>query len=42
MISVPVVLEGKPKDIKLPDDIQSFVIPMKWRDHQSYLVICLE
>lgn len=42
MISVPVVLEGKPKDIRLPEDIQSFVIPMKWRDYKSYLVICLE
>lgn len=42
MISVPVVIEGIPKDIKLPKDIQSFVIPMNWKDHQLYLVVCLE
>jgi chemotaxis protein CheX len=32
MISVPVVVEGKAKDIKLPDNIQSFVIPITWKD----------
>jgi chemotaxis protein CheX len=42
MISVPVVLEGKLKDIKLPGDLQSSVIPMRWRDYKSYLVVCLE
>lgn len=42
MISVPVVVEGKAKDIKLPDNIQSFVIPLTWREHKSFLVVCLE
>jgi chemotaxis protein CheX len=42
MISVPVVVEGKAKDIKLPDNIQSFVIPITWKDYKSYLVVCLE
>jgi len=42
MISVPVVVEGKAKDIKLPDNIQSFVIPITWQDHKSFLVVCLE
>ena len=42
MISVPVVVEGKTKDIKLPDDLQSFVIPLMWRDFKSFLVVCLE
>jgi chemotaxis protein CheX len=42
MISVPVVVEGKAKDIKLPDNIQSFVIPINWHDHKSFLVVCLE
>ena len=42
MISVPVVVEGKAKDIKLPDNIQSFVIPITWRDYKSFLVVCLE
>ena len=42
MISVPVVVEGKAKDIKLPDNIQSFVIPLNWRNFESFLVVCLE
>jgi chemotaxis protein CheX len=42
MISVPVVVEGHAKDIKTPDDVQAFVIPITWRTHQSYLVVCLE
>jgi len=42
MISVPVVVEGKAKDIKMPDNIQSFVIPINWSEHKSFLVVCLE
>ena len=42
MISVPVIVEGKAKDIKMPDDVQSFVIPITWKEHQFYLVVCLE
>jgi chemotaxis protein CheX len=42
LISVPVVVEGKTKDIRLPEDIQSFVIPLTWGGHKSYLVVCLE
>lgn len=42
MISVPVVVEGKAKDIKLPDNMQSFVIPITWKDYKTYLVVCLE
>jgi chemotaxis protein CheX len=42
MISVPVVVEGKARDIKLPDNIQSFVIPITWREFKIFLVVCLE
>jgi len=42
MISVPVVVEGKARDIKLPNNIQSFVIPITWRDFKIFLVVCLE
>jgi chemotaxis protein CheX len=42
MISVPVVIEGKAKDIKMPDNIQSFVIPITWKDFKLFLVVCLE
>ncbi|MEJ2634106.1 MAG: chemotaxis protein CheX [Calditrichia bacterium] len=42
MISVPVVVEGKAKDIRLPENVQSFVIPITWKDFKSFLVVCLE
>ena len=42
MISVPVVVEGPARDIKLPENIQSFVIPLTWQTYKSYLVVCLE
>ncbi len=42
MISVPVVIEGEPIDIKFPHNIQSFVIPLNWKNFQSFLVVCLE
>jgi chemotaxis protein CheX len=42
MISVPVVIEGKAKDIKLPENVQAFIIPITWKDFKSYLVVCLE
>lgn len=42
MISVPVVVEGKAKDIKMPDNMQSFVVPLTWKEHKSFLVVCLE
>ncbi len=42
MISVPVVVEGRAKDIKLPEDVQSFVIPITWKGYKSFLVVCLE
>ena len=42
MISVPVVVEGQARDIKLPDNIQSFVVPLTWQEHTSFLVVCLE
>lgn len=42
MISVPVVVEGRAKDIRLPEDVQSFVIPITWKGYKSFLVVCLE
>lgn len=42
MISVPVIVEGKAKDIKTPDDLQSFVIPLTWNDQKAFLIVCLE
>jgi chemotaxis protein CheX len=42
MISVPVIVEGRARDIKLPDRIDSYVIPISWEDKKSFLVVCLE
>ena len=42
MISVPVVVDGKPDRIKLPPDYRSFIIPVTWRNYESAVVICLE
>jgi len=41
-ISVPVVVEGPAKDIKMPKDIDTYVLPINWRDFESFLVVCLE
>jgi len=41
-ISVPVVVEGPAKDIKMPKDIDSYVLPINWREFESFLVVCLE
>ncbi len=42
LISVPVIVEGQARDIKLPEDIESYVIPINWENTKSYLVVCLE
>jgi len=42
MISVPVVVEGRAKDIRLPEQVQAFVIPITWQENKSFLVVCLE
>ena len=42
LISVPVVIEGCARDIKLPVDIESYVIPINWENTKAYLVVCLE
>ncbi len=41
-ISVPIVFEGMPKQLKFPEEVAVFVIPMKWKSHEAYLVVGLE
>ena len=41
-ISVPIVVEGPAKDIKMPKDIDTYVLPINWREYESFLVVCLE
>ncbi len=42
MISVPVVVNGDTKRIKLPSDLRSYVIPVVWRNYEAAIVISLE
>jgi chemotaxis protein CheX len=42
MISVPVMLEGAPSNIHLPENSRSYVIPIYWKAYHAAVVICLE
>ena len=42
MISVPVMLEGAPGVIHLPENLRSYVIPIYWKVYHAALVVCLE
>lgn len=42
LISVPVVLRGRPEEISFPRHLKSFVIPVVWKGHPCFLIICLE
>ncbi len=42
LISVPVVVDGKPDRIRLPQDLRSYIIPVLWRNYESAVVISLE
>jgi chemotaxis protein CheX len=42
MISVPVMIEGAPGKIHLPEHLRSYVIPIYWKAYSAAVVICLE
>ncbi len=42
MISVPIVVEGKPQMIATPRDLMAFVIPVQWNSYSLFVVACLE
>jgi chemotaxis protein CheX len=42
MISVPVVVQGRPEKIQLPREIKAFIIPFHWRSYAGNLVVCLQ
>jgi chemotaxis protein CheX len=42
MISVPIVLQGKPDDVRLRLKPPIFVVPINWREHRAYLSVGLE
>ncbi|MGH7709220.1 MAG: chemotaxis protein CheX [Vulcanimicrobiaceae bacterium] len=41
MISVPVVFYGPSGDVRFPQEMASFVIPIIWNRQRSSLIICL-
>jgi chemotaxis protein CheX len=41
MISVPVTIKGA-EEVRMPETIKSFVIPITWQNQRSYLIVCLE
>lgn len=41
MISVPIVITGKPDDIYLPKEARSYVIPIKYKNYNAAIVVCL-
>ena len=41
MISVPIVVQGTPEKIHLPENCRCMVIPTKWRQYKSYIVVGL-
>lgn len=42
MISVPVMLEGPPGNIHLPESLRSYVIPIYWKAYSAAVVVCME
>jgi len=42
LISVPVVVEGEPKNVRLPEGVRSFAIPINWRSYTPLLIVSLE
>ena len=42
MISVPLVFEGRPEDLKFPQDSNVYVIPLTWKKHDAYVVVGLQ
>ncbi|WP_369855406.1 chemotaxis protein CheX [Candidatus Thalassolituus haligoni] len=42
LISVPVVVQGEPERIHMPDNTRSVVIPTRWKNYQSIIVVALE
>ena len=42
MISVPVVFEGMPNQLRFPPDVSIYIIPIKWKNHEAFVVVGLE
>lgn len=42
MISVPIIIDGAPSAIHLPQHLRSYVIPITWKSYSASVVICLQ
>jgi len=42
MISIPVVIRGRPEKVHLPKKARAFIVPFRWRNYPGELVVCLE
>ena len=42
MISVPTVFEGMPDELEIPEDVSVYVIPIKWNNHEAFVVLGLD
>lgn len=42
MISIPIVFQGSPDQLKFPKDVPIYVIPFDWDGHEAYMVVGLK
>jgi chemotaxis protein CheX len=42
MISVPIVFEGNPDELQFPSNRSVYVIPIKWKNYEAYVVVGFE
>ncbi|MEQ6168816.1 chemotaxis protein CheX [Ekhidna sp.] len=42
MISVPTVFEGMPEELHIPENVSMYVIPIKWNNHEAFVVLGLD
>ncbi len=42
MISVPTVFEGMPDELNIPENVSMYVIPIKWNNHEAFVVLGLD
>lgn len=42
MISVPLVFEGRPDDLKFPENTPVYVIPLTWNKHDAQVIVGLQ
>ncbi|SNS74974.1 chemotaxis protein CheX [Ekhidna lutea] len=42
MISVPTVFEGMPEELNIPENVSMYVIPIKWNNHEAFVVLGLD